>query len=364
MEEPHLYQRIADSIRGEILSGELKPGDRLPSVRQMTLKWGCTVGTVQRAYQELGRQGLVRSRAGQGTHVSESPSVQDGTPLRRAALVHRAEAFLLEAFTAGYTPDEVDQAVSLAMDHWRAIERRPAPSSSDTLRFAGSHDLAVTWLSAHFDEVASGCTFQVSFNGSLGGLIALAEGEADLAGSHLWDEGTDSYNLPFVERLLPGRRVALLALARRRTGLIVPAGNPQRITGLADLARPEVTFVNRQAGSGTRVWLDAQLHQSGVRPAQVRGYSVEKLTHSDVARAIAEGQAGVGLGLEGSARAFGLDFILMVSERYDLVIPEESLEHPAVRSLAAWLESSAARNAITALGGYETGETGRIIWCG
>ena len=105
MEETYLYNQIASSIRKRILQGELQPGDRLPSVREMTLKWNCTIGTVQRAYQELAAQGLVTSRAGQGTHVVEHSLTQDDTGLRRAALVHRAEAFLLEVLTTGHTVD-------------------------------------------------------------------------------------------------------------------------------------------------------------------------------------------------------------------------------------------------------------------
>src|SRR5512136_1565966 len=118
MEEPFLYRQVADAIRQKILRGELKPGDRLPSVRAMKAKWGCTVGTVQRAYQELAAQGLVTSHAGQGTRVVGHGPARDDTPLRRAALVHRAEAFLLEVLTAGYSAGEVEDAIRQALDRW------------------------------------------------------------------------------------------------------------------------------------------------------------------------------------------------------------------------------------------------------
>ncbi len=301
MEETFLYRQIADVVRREILQGALKPGDRLPSVRTMMTQWNCTIGTVQRAYQELVRQGLVTSRAGQGTRVVEKLPMLNEIPLRKAALIHRAEAFLLEVLTAGYTPSDVEEAVRQALDRWRVVEQEISRPASQTLRFIGSHDLAVAWLASHFSEIVPGYALQLSFTGSLGGLIALAEGKADLAGSHLWDEETDTYNIAYVRRLLPGKAVALVNLAYRRLGLILTVGNPENIHSISDLARPGLRFVNRQSGSGTRVWLDAALHKFQIDPNGIAGYGLETSTHLEVARTVAEGIADVGLGLEASA---------------------------------------------------------------
>jgi molybdate-binding protein/DNA-binding transcriptional regulator YhcF (GntR family) len=364
MDEPHLYKQIAESFRQEILTGQLKPGNRLPSVREVSEAWNCTVGTVQHAYQELARQGLVTSRAGQGTKVVEGVPVQDETPLRRAMLVHRAEAFLLEVLTAGYRVDEVEQAVRQALDRWRLPEKENILLEGKTLRFAGSHDLAITWLASHFPEIASGYTLQLNFTGSLGGLIALAEGKADLAGSHLWDEESDSYNLPFVRRLFPGKRVALVNLARRRLGLIVPAGNPAKITGLVDLVRPGLRFVNRQPGSGTRVWLDASLHRAGLPVEDIQGYNLEKMTHSAVAQVVAEDQADVGFGLEAAALSFGLDFIFLTHDRYDLVMLPASMNQTPVQACLEWLRDPQTRRIIEKLGGYDAKDTGQVEWVG
>ena len=367
MEEQHIYQKIVAAIRQEVLAGQLRPGERLPTVRQAAADWGCTVGTVQRAYAELAHQGLVVSRSGQGTRVVEKPANQDETPLRRALLFHRAEAFLLETLTAGYTPAEVESALRLALDQWRTISTTPQPTEEGVLRFAGSHDLALTWLAAHFPAGEASANvprfiLQLGFTGSLGGLIALQQGRADLAGCHLWDEATDSYNAPFVRRLLPGRRVALLTLAYRRQGLILPAGNPLGIVSLEDLARPGLRFANRQPGSGTRVWLDAALHRLSIDPSLIRGYDLERMTHTDVARAIAEGQADAGLGLQTAAISFGLDFIPLIIEPYDLVIPAENLTLPGIQRLRSWLSSAQARQALSELGGYETAHTGELAW--
>ena len=364
MEEPFLYRQVADAVRQKIMSGELQPGDRLPSVREMKAQWGCNLGTIQHAYQELARQGLVTSRAGQGTRVVEKLPMQDESPLRRAALLHRAEAFLLEVLTAGYTPAEAEEAVRLALDRWRVVERQAIEPAGQSLRFVGSHDLVVAWLATHFADIAPGYTLHLSFAGSLGGLIALAEGKADLSGCHLWDEESNTYNLPFVRRLLPGRRVALVTLAHRRAGLMVPFGNPAGVRDLRDVARLGLRFVNRQPGSGTRVWLDAALRKLEIAAEQMRGYAVEMMTHSQVARAVAEGQADVGLGLEAAARVYGLDFVALTRERYDLVIPASEMESPPVRALLAWLSGPAARNSLVNLPGYDLSQAGQVLWSG
>jgi DNA-binding transcriptional regulator YhcF (GntR family) len=185
MEDSYLYRQIGASVRRQIFAGELKPGDRLPSVRAMMTRWNCTIGTVQHAYQELAAQGLITRRAGQGTQVVARLPEQNDTPLGRAALIHRVEAFLLEVLTAGYAPSDVENAVRQTLDRWRAVLQQTSAPTAQTLRFAGSHDMAVTWLATHFDEIAPGWALNLTFSGSLGGLIALAEGKAEIAGCHL-----------------------------------------------------------------------------------------------------------------------------------------------------------------------------------
>jgi molybdate-binding protein/DNA-binding transcriptional regulator YhcF (GntR family) len=364
MDKTPLYTQIADTIRQQVLDGRLHPGDLLPPVREMAEQWGCTPGTVQQAYKELARQGLAVSRTGQGTRVGSTLPAQppDRTPLRRASLIHQAEAFLLEALGAGYTPAETEDAFRAALDHWRSLAAHAPVAAPNRLRFAGSHDPALSLVASRFPAICPGCTLEIAFTGSLGGLIALAEGKADLAGSHLWDEESDTYNVPFVRRLLPGRRIALLTLAHRRLGLIVPLGNPTGLTSLADLARLGLRFINRQPGAGTRVWLDAQLRRLGIGAEAVAGYGHEAATHEDVARAVAEGQADAGLAIEAAALAYGLGFVRLKTEPYDLVIPAEAWESPRVQALATWLGTEDAREVITKLGGYETVETGQMTW--
>lgn len=368
MDKRPLYLQIAESIRQELLEGRLRPGDALPTVREMAERWKCTPGTVQQAYRELTRQGIAVSRPGQGTHVGSSAPVAAtrATPLRRATVTHQAEAFLLEMLAAGYTISEIESGFRASLDRWRALNSEAPRAADEILHFVGSHDPAISLIAARFNELCGAevapYALQVTYSGSLGGLIALAEGKADLAGSHLWDEETDTYNEPFVRRLLPGRRMALLTLAYRRLGLIVAPLNPRRITTLPDLTRADVRFVNRQRGAGTRVWLDAQLVRAAVDAEAIAGYDHEVNTHAEVARAVAEGAADVGLGIEAAAISYGLGFVRLATEPYDLIMPAEAWGLGSVQALARWLETTEARAAISGLGGYETEETGRVRW--
>ncbi|MCC6146665.1 MAG: GntR family transcriptional regulator [Anaerolineaceae bacterium] len=364
MDEPFLYQRIAGAIRKEILEGRLQPNDRLPSIRDLTRQWNCTPGTVQRAYHELAQGGLITSQAGRGTHVSrqiDQAQILAHGPLRKAALVHKAEAFLLEVLTSGYSLPEIQQAFTLALDHWRGLQAQPAVQTESALRFYGSHDMAITWLAGHIREIIPDLTLQLVFTGSLGGLFALADGRADVAGAHLWDAATDTYNLPYISRLFPGKHITVTRLAERRLGLIVPPGNPAGIESLKDLTRPALRFVNRQTGSGTRVWLDAQLKQKGISVSEINGYAQEKTTHSEVARTIAEGGADAGIGLESAAAAFNLDFVFLVQECYDLIAYTRDANQPPLLSLFDWLKSSAGHQVISQMQGYLSTNTGTQI---
>ncbi len=359
MDKTPLYQQIAESVREDILYGRLRPGDSLPTIRDMAQRWHCTPGTVQQAYRDLARQHLVDGRPGQGTRVTATP-VAAGLPLlRRATLLHQVESFLLEAFATGYAPSEVDAAVRVSLDRWRTLAANPTTETPHALRFVGSHDPAISWLAARLNELAD-TPLDIVFAGSLGGLMSLATDEADIAGCHLWDAETDTYNLPFVKRLLPGRAVTLLTLAHRHLGLLVQTGNPLHIQDVSDLARPGIRFINRQTGAGTRVWLDIQLSQRRINRDHITGYTHEVPTHTDVGRALLADEADTGIGVATIAQTCGLDFIPLAAERYELVMCRAVWERPAVQALAQWLASDEAKTMLEALGGYDTHETGQV----
>jgi putative molybdopterin biosynthesis protein len=192
--------------------------------------------------------------------------------------------------------------------------------------------------------------------GSLGGLVALRDGLCHLAGCHLLDPAAGEYTLPWIERVLPGREVEVVRLVHREQGLLVAPGNPLGITGLDDL--PRLRYVNRQRGAGTRVLLDHELGKRGIEWGSIDGYSREEPTHLAVAAAVAAGRADAGLGVMAAARAFGLDFIGVAREPFDLVMaPGE----PAVAPLLELLADGDFKAQVEAMGGYDTAETGRRI---
>lgn len=368
--ESFVYLEIVEAVRRLILSGEIGPGDRLPSVRAMAGKWHCTPNTVSRAYALLAQEGLVTGHRGGGTRVVSPREGGHGAARppewEWASLVNRAEAYLLEALNQGHSAAHAEAALAAAIARLEDMRRQamsspPASGGTRQLRFSGSHDLSVELLARSLSEHDPPVDLVTEFTGSLGGLMALARGEADLSGSHLWDEPTESYNVAFVQRVLPNRKMVLLNLVQRVQGFMVPPGNPAGLADVADLAGPGVILANRQAGSGTRVWLDVQLRRAGVPSERVAGYDHEESTHTGVARAVAEGRATVGLGISAAATAYGLGFVPLGKERYDLVIPLAHWDLLPVRTLRSVLGSKAFQEAVSALGGYDVSETGNEI---
>lgn len=362
MDEDFLYLQIASAIRRDIANGLYKMGDQLPSVRSYSESWHCTIGTVQRAIQKLVTEGLVSCHIGKGTKVIGSVTQQQDDTLKRAHLIHKAETFLLDSITSGYTTADIEDSIRIAITRWRNVSQSQEILNNKTLRFAGSHDLLIAWIATHFFEITNGYQLHLNFSGSIAGLMALADGKADLAGSHLWDEKTHQFNTPFLQSLFPGENLALITLAYRKIGLIVSAGNPKNITRIEDLARNDVTFVNRHAGSGTRVYLDSLLKNASVDSNRINGYQNQKTTHSEIAAEIAEGRADVGLGLEAAAKAYDLDFVFLNLERYDLVLKKELLETGPILNLINWLKSSAFFDLLEGFGGYEFKDAGHINW--
>ena len=228
-----------------------------------------------------------------------------------------------------------------------------------TILALGSHDLTLDllaqFLSLRGSRLSSGNL------GSLGGLIALQRGEAHLAGSHLLDPETGEFNLPYIERYLPDVPVVVVRLVGREQGLILAPGNPKSITGLNDIERSDLAYVNRQRGAGTRILLDYQLQQLGIEPASVRGYQHEEYTHLAVAAAVASGRADCGLAIHAAAAALKLDFLPLYQERYDLIIPKEHHESARLMPLLQLLGDSEFQETVASLPGYSTDSMGEII---
>lgn len=239
---------------------------------------------------------------------------------------------------------------------------KPLQEILGTVVAIGSHDLALDIISSLLKEKHPNITLSSAHQGSLGGLFALRRNEAHIAGTHLLDENTGLYNIPYIQKYLKGMDVYLITLVYRQQGFMVLPGNPKKIKSVEDLTRHDVTFINRQKGAGTRVLLDYSLKTKGIDPKDIRGYEREGYTHTQVAAAVKSGAADVALGILSAARALGLDFIPWQEERYDLAIPAQYLDHPGVRALLEIIKTDEFKNKVEKLGGYDTRDTGKIQW--
>jgi molybdate-binding protein/DNA-binding transcriptional regulator YhcF (GntR family) len=366
-----LFTQIVEQVSQLVATNRLKPGERLPTVRELADSLKVSPGTVVRAYLDLEKQGIVQSRRGAGTFVSARIERPGGSALRRGHLSNIVSGSILEALTLGFEPDEVEAAFSVHLARWREERQRMATAAPQrrgregekTIVIVASHDLALNLLVSHLRQRDPKTRVEVSYAGSLGSLIALQEARADLAGIHLLDGETGEYNYPYVKHVLPNQEVAMLHLAYRIQGLMFAAGNPKRIKGLEDLKRPDVTMLNRQKGSGTRVLLDFQLQQLGIAAGDVQGYETEVDTHLAVADGVARGLADVGLGIEAAAGACGADFLPLFRERYDLVILMENYRSKRLARLLEVVASEDFRRVVAETGGYDTSETGATTFC-
>jgi putative molybdopterin biosynthesis protein len=232
-----------------------------------------------------------------------------------------------------------------------------------TIVAIGSHDLVLDLAASALRADDPMVTLASSNVGSLGGLVALRDGLCHIAGSHLLDPASGEYTLPYLDRVLGDRApdVAVIRLVHREQGLLVAPGNPLRLGEIADLARPGVRYVNRQRGAGTRVLLDVLLGEIGISPGDVDGYAREEPTHLAVAAAIAAGRADAGLGIMAAARAFGLDFVPVTREPYDLVVAPAAMSSPQLAPLWSLLRSDRFRKSVEDLGGYSATEMGRRV---
>ena len=238
------------------------------------------------------------------------------------------------------------------------LYRSPA-ELEHTIFAIGSHDIALDLLAQY---LAGNDRRLVSANaGSMGGLLAIQRGEAHLAGSHLLDPETGQYNLPDIQRVLPGLPVIVVTLVGREQGLIIPKGNPKDIHTLEDLARKDVRYINRQRGAGTRVLLDYHLRQMGIDPDAISGYATEEYTHLGVAVAVASGRADCGLGIAAAAQALQLDFVHLFEERYDLILLAEHYHSELLAPLWNILGQADFRNAVAALPGYSVEHMGDLV---
>ena len=277
------------------------------------------------------------------------------TPLPRAAgsitTLTRAEGILrIPTLSEGVSQDEAVEAELLV----------EAEEIFNTVVIVGSHDVTIDIIG---DEIRSrGHNIRISSGniGSLGGIRALRKGACHMAGSHLLDTESGQYNISYIQKYLKGLKVSVFHLVRRDQGLMIPAGNPKRIKGIEDLIRDDITMVNRQAGSGTRVLFDYKLRERGIKPETIKGYGHEEFTHMAVAVDVLSGAADCGMGIFAAAKALHLDFIPMEREQYDLIMPSSIREDPNIQVVLEIIRSDNFRERVTALGGYDASKSGQF----
>lgn len=280
------------------------------------------------------------------------------TPIGRGAglimSLVRADGLLqIPAKSEGYTAGSEVEIIPL----------KPMSSVHNTVVCIGSHDNTLDLLSNFLSKRYAGYQLSSAHVGSMGGLMALKRGECHIAGTHLLDEQTGEYNIPYIERLFSKGEVTLINLVYRQQGFVVAKGNPKGIRGFDDLCRNDIMYINRQAGSGTRVLFDKHLRELGISPADIKGYDREEYTHLSVASAVLTGIADTGLAVLSAAMALGLDFIPVAKERYDLAIRTDFLDSDTIKALLFIIrQDKEFREAVLAMGGYDIEDMGKVIY--
>jgi molybdate-binding protein/DNA-binding transcriptional regulator YhcF (GntR family) len=365
-----IYRQIMDQIKQMIASYQVIPGQQVPTVRQLARTLHINPATVARAYKELGQEGILGASRRRGTVIMGGNNSPLKEPLRQGRLADIISNVILETLSQGYRIEELEAAFSLQLARWRfqrTARECPAGSESEIdkakiIRIVGSNDMALDLLVSRMKYNHPEIAVELTPAGSLGGLLAIQEGKADMAGIHLLDEETGEYNYPHIHHTLQGIEVAVVHLADRIQGFMVAKNNPKHITGLADLNRSDVTFINRQKGSGTRVWLDYKLRELGILPHNIKGYNNELDTHIAVAMSIFRNEADVGLGIQAAANSCNLDFVPATKERFDLVIPLKNYCNEIFTPLLEIIQSKEFKQVVNEMGGYDITQTGDTVF--
>ncbi len=236
-----------------------------------------------------------------------------------------------------------------------------SPERSSSFIISGQ-DVILDILCQHLDRHPKGIRALRSYEGSYNSVYALYKGEIQVATAHMWDGKTGEYNVPFIERMLPGTSSVIVRLAGRMQGFYVAKGNPKNIKDWNDLHRADIAIINREKGSGTRILLDEHLRQMGLSGKSVNGYRRESQSHLAVASTVARGGADLGIGSEKAClQVQGIDFIPLQKEQYDMVIKKEDLTQQAFDTIFEILRSDEFKSELEGLGGYDLTELGKII---
>jgi len=332
---PLLRNGLLDLLHAVQTSGSISA-----AAKAMAFSYRHVWGELKRWEAELG-QDLIIWDKGQSARLSEFGDkllwAERQAQARLAPQIAALRADLERAFAVAFDPE------------------------AHVLTFYASHDDALARLHQHAAAHAR-LHLDIRFTGSVDAISALNEGRCVMAGFHtLAQPAADSLAARTYRPLLQPGLHKIIGFASRQQGLIVARGNPLGIASLADLARPDLRFVNRALGTGTRVLLDELLARAGMAPQQITGYASAEPSHAAVAQAVASGRADAGLGIAASAQSHGLGFVRLVEERYHLVCLKSALDQPAVLALLALLRSSDWQQALASITGYAPAESGQVL---
>jgi len=219
-------------------------------------------------------------------------------------------------------------------------------------------DPGISVLARHIQ--AAGIELVLAHRNSSQSRALLREGCIHIAGTHLRDDASGESNIPEISRLFPNNAVAVITFAVWEEGIVTARNNPKDIKGIEDLARPDVTIVNREKGAGSRSLLDTHLKRARIDPKQIRGYSQPTAPgHLPAAWRVLSGAGDCCIATRAAARTFGLGFVPLITERYDLAIRRQHLELPGIQALLDTLSRLNFRRELQSLGGYDTRDAGR-----
>ncbi|MDY6970384.1 MAG: substrate-binding domain-containing protein, partial [Spirochaetota bacterium] len=227
---------------------------------------------------------------------------------------------------------------------------------------AGSNDPNLDILLSYMKQSYPDFYIFTSSTGSTEGLRLLSKGYIDIAWCHLLDPKTGEYNIPYMSTYLPDMKIAVVHLFYRELGFITAPNTPFIIKDFSDLCQNGVNFINRQKGSGTRLLIDHCIHKSGVNVGEIKGYNKEVYTHVEVGLSILSGETNVGIGTVAIAKLFGLPFVPIVNESFDMVLSQNMFFNKGVQAFIDTLNTKKFRKTISQLGNYDFNESGKIIY--
>lgn len=313
--------------------------------------------TVEELFALPGEPPAAKARTEIATLLPGSTSVVAGQPVRLCRVGKRLVATSPSSLSWFFPEaDAIAVGTSAQIEKTRVQVVQEEEDFGKRLLVAGC-DPGISVLARHGQ--AAGVELVLAHRNSSQALALLKAGSIHIAGTHLRDETSGESNLPEIQRLFPKKNVAVISFATWEEGILTPNGNPKGVRGVEDLARKDIRIVNRELGAGSRALLDSHLQRLGISPKSIHGYDAIAPGHLPAAWQVQSGTADACISTRAAARLFGLHFLPLITERYDLVIRKEHMELPKMQNLLDVLARRNLRRELESLGGYDTGLTGQ-----